>query len=236
MNKIICRGYRFPPEIIQRAIWLYYRFTLSLRDVEELLAERGIDVTYETIRQWGIRFGTAIARDLGSGRPRAQSRWHMDEMFVSMGGKRVYLWSAVDHEGEVLDCLVQSRRNKRAAIKLMRKLLKKQGFVPTTIVTDRLAAYAAAMSDLRLSVMHERGKRKNNRAESSHVPIRRRERKMQGFKSPGSAQRFLSIHASVYNNFNTGFNTGRHLISAATHRQLRSDAFAAWRQALDAAA
>jgi putative transposase len=156
----------------------------------------------------------------------------MDEMFVSIDGKRVYLWRAVDHEGEVLDCLVQSRRNKRAAIKLMRKLLKKQGFVPTTIVTDHLAAYAAAMSDLRLSVMHERGKRKNNRAESSHVPIRRRERKMHGFKSPGSAQRFLSIHASVYNNF----NPGRHLISAANHRQLRSDAFAAWRQALDAAA
>ena len=151
MNKIICRGYRFPPEIIQRAIWLYYRFTLSLRDVEELLAERGIEVTYETIRQWGIQFGPAIARDLRSRRPRPHSRWHMDEMFVSIGGKRVYLWRVLDHEGEVLDCLVQSRRNKRAAIKLMRKLLKKQGFVPTTIVTDHLAAYAAAMSDLRLS-------------------------------------------------------------------------------------
>ncbi len=173
MKKIICRGYRFPPEIIQRAIWLYCRFTLSLRDVEELLAERGIEVTYETIRQWGIQFGPAIARDLRSRRPRPHSRWHMDEMFVSIGGK-----------GEVLDCLVQSRRNKRAATKLMRKLLKKYGFVPATIVTDHLAAYAAAMRDLRLSVMQERGKRKNNRAESSHVPIRRRERKMQGFKSP----------------------------------------------------
>jgi putative transposase len=232
MNKIICRGYRFPPEIIQRATWLYYRFTLSLRDVEELLAERGIEVTYETIRQWGIQFGPAIARDLRSRRPRPHSRWHMDEMFVSIGGKRMYLWRAVDHEGEVLDCLVQSRRNKRAALKLMRKLLKKQGLVPTAIVTDHLAAYAAVMSDLRLSVMQERGKRKNNRAESSHVPIRRRERKMQGFKSPGSAQRFLSIHASVYNNF----NTRRHLISAANHRQLRSKAFAAWRQASDAPA
>jgi len=160
MKKIICRGYRFPPEIIQRAIWLYCRFTLSLRDVEELLAERGIEVTYETIRQWGIQFGPAIARDLRSRRPRPHSRWHMDEMFVSIGGKQMHLWRAVDHEGEVLDCLVQSRRNKRAAIKLMRKLLKKQGFVPTTIVTDYLAAYAAAMSDLRLSVIQERGKRK----------------------------------------------------------------------------
>src|SRR5258707_3084867 len=232
MNKIICRGYRFPPEIIQRAIWLYYRFALSLRDVEELLAERGIEVTYETIRQWGIRFGPAIARDLRSRRPRRHSQWHMDEMFVSIGGKWMYLWRAVDQEGEVLDCLVQSRRNKRAAIKLMRKLLKKQGFVPITVVTDNLAAYAAAISDLRLSVIHDRSKRNNNRAESSHVPIRRRERKMQGFKSPGSAQRFLSIHASVYNNF----NTGRHLISATSHRQLRSEAFAAWRRASDAAA
>jgi putative transposase len=232
MNKIICRGYRFPPEIIQRAIWLYYRFTLSLRDVEELLAERGIEVTYETIRQWGIQFGPPIARDLRSRRSRPHARWHMDEMFVSIGGKRMYLWRAVDHEGEVLDCLVQSRRNKCAAIKLMRKLLKKQGFVPTTIVTDHLAAYTAAMSDLRLSAMHERGKRKNNRAESSHVPSRRRERKMQGFKSPGSAQRFLLIHAAVYNNF----NSGRHLISAATHRQLRSEAFAAWRRAAGIAA
>ncbi len=230
MNKIIYRGYRFPPEIIQRAVWLYYRFTLSLRDVEELLAERGIEATHETIRQWGIQFGPVIARDLRS--PASATRWHMDEMFVSIGGKRMYLWRAVDHEGEVLDCVVQSRRNKRAATKLMRKLLKKYGFVPTTIVTDHLAAYAAAMSDLRVSVRQERGKRKDNRAESSHVPIRRRERKMQGFGSPGSAQRFLSIHASIYNNF----NTGRHLISAANHRQLRSEAFAAWCRASDAAA
>ncbi len=232
MNKIIYRGYRFPPEIIERAVWLYYRFTLSLRDVEELLAERGIEVTYETIRHWGIQFGPAIARDLRSRRPRPHARWHMDEMFVSIGGKQMYLRRAVDHEGEVLDCLVQSRRNKCAAIKLMRKLLKKQGFIPTTIVTDHLAAYTAAMSDLRLSAMHERGKRKNNRAESSHVPIRRRERKLQGFKSPGSAQRFLSIHAAVYNNF----NTCRHLISAANHRPLRSEAFAAWRRAAGIAA
>src|SRR5216684_600003 len=111
MNKIFCRGYRFPPEIIQRAIWFYYRFTLSLRDVEERLAERGIEVTYETIRQWGIEFGPAIARDLRSRRPRPHARWHMDEMFVLIRGKRMYLWRAVDREGEVLDCLVQPRRN-----------------------------------------------------------------------------------------------------------------------------
>src|SRR6266478_8705156 len=173
----------------------------------------------------GNRSGSAIT-------PASATRWHMDEMFVSIGGKRMYLWRAVDHEGEVLDCLVQSRRNKCAATKLMRKLLKKYGFVPSTIVTDHLPAYAAAMSDLRVSVRQERGKRKDNRAESSHVPIRRRERKMQGFKSPGSAQRFLSIHASIYNNF----NTCRHLISAANHRQLRSEALAAWRRAAGIAA
>src|ERR1700681_3154715 len=231
MNKIICRGYRCPPEIIQRAIWLYYRFTLSLRDVEELLAERGIEVTYETIRQWGTQFGPAIAQDLRSRRPRPHSRWHMDEMFVSIGGKRMYLWRAVDHEGEVLDCLVQSRRNKRAATKLMRKLLKKYGFVPTTIVTDHLAAYAAAMSDLRVSVRQERGNRKNNRAESSHVPIRRHERKMQGFKSPGSAQRCLSIHAATYNTF----NVQRHLTSGRTHRAFRASAVQTWREVVAAA-
>jgi len=232
MKKIFCRGYRFPPEIIQRAIWLYYRFTLSLPDVEERLAERGIEVTYETIRQWGIQFGPVIARDLRSRRPRPHSRWHMDEMFVSIGGKRMYLWRAVDHEGEVLDCLVQSRRNKRAATKLMRKLLKKQGFVPTTIVTDHLAAYAAAMSDLRLSVIQERGKRKNNRAESSHVPIRRRERKMQGSNHPDRLSAFSQFTPSIYNTF----NTCRHLISATNHRQLRSEAFAAWRRAAGIAA
>jgi putative transposase len=232
MNKIICRGYRFPPEIIQRAIWLYYRFTLSLRDVEELLAERGIEVTYETIRQWGIQLGRqslGICDHAGLGHTRDALWMRCSSQSATSG---CICGAPSDHEGEVLDCLVQSRRNKYATIKLMRKLLKKQGFVPTTIVTDHLAAYAAAMSDLRLSVMQERGKRNNNRAESSHVPIRRRERKMRGFKSPGSAQRFLSIHASVYNNF----NTGRHLISAATHRQLRSEAFAAWRRASNAAA
>src|SRR5712671_610482 len=213
MARLSYRRHRFPPPIIQHAIWLYLRFTLSFRDVEELLAERGIDVSYETIRRWVAVFGPLIARRLRAMRPKPHTTWHLDEMFVSIGGKRMYLWRAVDAEGEVLDCLVQSRRNKRAATKLMRKLLKKYGFVPTTIVTDHLAAYAAPMSDLRVSVRQERGKRKDNRAESSHVPIRRRERKMQGFESPESAQRSLSIHASIYNNF----NTCRHLISAANH-------------------
>jgi putative transposase len=129
MSKISYRGYRFPPDIIQRAVWLYFRFSLSFRDVEDLLAERGIEVSYETIRQWVTRFGPAIAQDLRSRRPRPHGQRHLDEMFVSIGGKWMYLWRAVDAEGEVLDCLVQSRRDKRAARKLMRKLLKEQGFV-----------------------------------------------------------------------------------------------------------
>src|SRR5205814_6402095 len=137
MGRISYRGYRFPPDIIQRAVWLYFRFTLSFRDVEDLLAERGIEVSYETIRQWVVRFGPAIARDLRSRRPRPHGQWHLDEMFVSIGGKWMYLWRAVDGEGEVLDCLVQSRRDKRAAKKLMRKLLKKQGFSPSYLLTDQ---------------------------------------------------------------------------------------------------
>src|SRR4029450_8347091 len=143
MSRISYRGYRFPPDIIQRAVWLYFRFTLSFRDVEDLLAERGIEVSYETIRQWVTRFGPAIARDLRSRRPRPHGQWHLDEMFVSIGGKRMYLWRAVDAEGEVLDCLVQSRRNKRAALRLMRKLIRKYRMVPATFVTDRLSSYEA---------------------------------------------------------------------------------------------
>ena len=183
------RGFRFPKAIIQHAIWLYLRFTLSLRDVEELLAERGIIVTYETVRVWVARFGPLIARRLRRRRGRPSSRWHLDEMFVKIAGRTMYLWRAVDSEGEVLDMLVQSRRDKRAALRLLRKLLKKQGMAPEELVTDRLRAYGAAARELGLSAEHIQGKRKNNRAEGSHVPIRRRERKMQGFRSPGSAQR-----------------------------------------------
>jgi putative transposase len=148
-------------------------------------------------------------------------------MFVKIRGRWMYLWRAVDAEGEILDTLVQSKRNKRAALRLMRKLLKKQGMAPVTLVTDRLSAYPAAVRELGLSSEHIRGKRKNNRAESSHVPIRRRERKMQGFRSAGSAQRFLTLHAAVANTF----TTCRHLVSAKTHRLLRNQAFVAWRQA-----
>jgi putative transposase len=226
-------GYRFPRDIIQRAVWMYLRFTLSFRDVEELLAERGIVVTYESIRRWVLTFGPAIARRLRARRPRPHGRWHMDEMVVRVGGKQMFLWRAVDAEGEVLDMLVQPKRDRRAAQKLMRKLLKRQGMVPEEWVTDRNPAYGAALRELKLTrIPHTRRKRANNRAESSHVPVRRRERKLQGFKTPRSAQRFLSLHTATYNTF----TVPRHLVSARTHRLFRAEAFEAWRNAAGVAA
>jgi transposase-like protein len=232
MTRTPYRGFRFPRPIIQHAVWLYARFILSLRDVEEILAERGVTVTYETIRVWVTRFGPLIARRLGGQRGKPSNTWHLDEMFVRIGGRQMYLWRAVDAEGEILEMLVQGKRDKRAALRLIRKLLRKQGIAPATLVTDRLGAYRAASRELGLSAEHVRGKRKNNRAESSHVPIRRRERKMQGFRSAGSAQRFLAIHAAVANTF----TTCRHLVSAKTHRLLQSEAFEAWDQAAALAA
>ena len=208
-------------------MWLYFRFTLSCRNVEDLLAERGLDISYETVRRWVLKFGPSFARELRSRRHRPTSQWHLDEMAVLIGGKRFWLWRAVDDEGEVLDLLVQRRRDKNAAVKLMRKLIKKQGFAPGVLVTDKLRSYGAAKAALGLSALHEQGLRKNNRAENSHQPVRRRERKMQRFKSPGSAQRFLSTHAVVHNTF----NVQRHLTSRATLRVLRDEALQMWRAA-----
>src|ERR671910_1945133 len=226
-------GYRFPADIIQRAVWMYLRFTLSFRDVEELLAERGIMVTYESIRRWVLIFGPAIARRLRARRPRPHGRWHMDEMFVRIGGKQMYLWRAVDAEGEVLEVLLQAKRATKAARKLTRKLLKKQGMMPDEWVTDKNPSYGAALRELRLTrAAHTRRKSANNRAESSHVPVRRRERKLQGFKSPRSAQRFLSLHAATYNTF----TVPRHLTTARTYRLFRAEAFEAWRNAAGIAA
>jgi transposase-like protein len=231
MSKINFAGYRFPPEIIRQAIWLYLRFTLSLRDVEDLLAERGIEVSYETVRRWVNHFGPLIAADLRKRRPKPHSFWHLDEVYLKIDGRMAYLWRAVDAEGEVLDVLVQSKRDKRAAVKLMRKLLKKYAMVPDRLVTDDLRSYGAAVRDLGIESRHERGKWKNNRAENSHQPTRRREGKMQRFKSAGSAQKLLSTHAAVYNTF----NVQRHLVSAETHRTLRAEAMTTWREAATAA-
>ena len=219
--------HQFPPTIIRHAVWLYLRFTLSFRDVEDLLAERGIDVSYESVRRWVVKFGPVFARELRRRRPRPSSRWNLDEMAIQIAGERFWLWRAVDHEGEVLDILMQRRRNKAAALKLMRKLLKKQSFAPVVLVTDKLGSYGAAKAELGLSAHHERRRRANNRAENSHQPVRRRERKMQRFKSPGSAQRFLSCHSAIYN----VFNVQRHLISRRTLRAFRSEAINTWQAA-----
>src|ERR1700686_3158679 len=151
MFPIPYRRHRFPPTVIQHAVWLYLRFTLSYRDVEELLAQRGLDLSYESVRSWVLKFGPAIAQRLRQRRPRPSDRWHLDEMVVRIAGKRMYLWRAVDHEGEVLEMLVQRRRNKRAALRLMRKLLRKQGFAPKLLTTDKLGSYGSAFRHLRLT-------------------------------------------------------------------------------------
>jgi transposase-like protein len=231
MSNVSYRRHRFSVEIIQHAVCLYFRFPLSFRDVEDLLAGRGIDVSYETVRRWSVKFGLAYARRLRRSHPLADVRWHLDEMFVSINGKTIYLWRAVDCEGEVLDVLVQSRRNKKAALKLMRKLLKAQGFAPTAVVTDKLPSYLAALETLGMKRNHVTGGRSNNRAENSHLPIRQRERRMQRFKSAGSAQRFLSTHAAIYNTF----YVQRHLISRRTLRQFRSAAMERWQDVTAAA-
>ena len=219
--------HRFPAVVIQHAAWLYFRFTLSYRNVEDLLAERGLAVSYETVRRWVLKFGPLFARELRRRRQRPTSQWHLDEMAIVIGGKPFWLWRAVDSEGEVLDLLVQRRRNKAAAAKLTRKLLKKQGFPPDVIMTDKLRSHDAAKIEMGLTARHEQGLRKNNRAENSHQLVRRREFKMQRFKSPGSAQRFLSGHAAVHNNF----NVQRHLTSRTTLRVLRGAAIETWRRA-----
>ncbi|RVQ66398.1 IS6 family transposase [Croceicoccus ponticola] len=233
MKPISFKRHRFPPDVIRLGVWLYYRFTLSLRDVEDLLAERGIDLCYETVRCWANKFGPAIAANIRRKRGRADCVWHLDEMVVRINGQRMYMWRAVDKEGEVLDVLVQKRRNKEAALKLLRKLLKKQGAVPEAIVTDGLKSYPAALKVLGCVDRHRPGRlRDNNRVENSHLPVRRRERKMQRFKSQGQAQRFVSTHSAIYNIF----NTQRHLISRNTMRNSRSAAMAEWNAASAAAA
>ena len=232
MKPISYARHRFPPDVIRHAVWLYLRFTLSYRDVEDLLAERRIEVSNESIRRWVLKFGPGIALNLRKARPEPDDRWHLDEIVISIAGQRMYMWRAVDSEGEMLDVLVQRRRDKAAALRLLRKLLLRQGFVPTVVVTDKLGSYCAALRTIGFSGRHEQGLRSNNRAENSHQPVRRRERKMQGFKSPKSAQRFVSVHAAVYN----VFNIQRHLLCRPTLRQFRGEAYRAWNKATAAAA
>jgi transposase-like protein len=194
--------------VIRNAVRLHLRFSLSSRDIEDLLDEPGLDISYQTIGRWVAKVGPRSARKSLRRHPRLACR-DLNEMVVTIEGWRFWLWRAVDNEGEVLDLLMQSRRNTTAAIRLMLKLLRKQGFTQEVIVTDPPRSYSAAMRELRLSARHEQGRRQNDRAENSHQPTRRGERKMRRFKSPGSAQRFLSAHAGVHNTF----NVERHLIS-----------------------
>lgn len=232
MQGLSFKRHRFPPEVIRYTVWLYFRFTLSLRDIEELLAQRGIEVSYETIRMWTIKFGPLIASNLRSRKGQSSGRWHLDEMMIKISGRRMYLWRAVDDEGEVLDVLVQKRRNAHAAYKLLRRLPKNQGIQPQSVTTDKLGSYRVAMTKLGISARHRTGgSLGNNRAENSHLPIRRRERKQQKFKSQGSAQRFLSTYGAVYNTF----NLQPHLISRHGHRILRGRAHDAWAMATKAA-
>ena len=218
--------HQFPPDIIRHAVWLYLRFTLSFRDVEDLLAERRLDVSYETVRRWVWKFGPLFAKELRRRRHRPTCHWHLDEMAV-LSRRAILTLASGRRRGRGLRSAGAAATRQEAAVKLMRKLLKKHGFAPDVLVTDQLRSYAAAKSELRLTARHEQGLRRNNRAENSHLPVRRRERKMQRFKSPGSAQRFLSVHAAVQN----AFNVQRHLVSRSTLRALRGEAFQNWRAA-----
>src|SRR6266436_6103933 len=218
------KNHRFPTEIISHAVWLYFRFCLSFRDVEELLLERGVVVTYEAIRKWCGKFGQQYATQLRRRRPRPGDKWHLDEVFLTIKGEHHYLWRAVDQEGNVLDILVQRRRDKQAAKKFFRKLLKGLTYIPRVIITDKLKSYGAAKRDILPGVEHRQHRDLNNRAENSHQPTRQRERIMKRFKSPRQVQRFLAAHDQVANIF----PRRRDHDTAANLRSVRTQAFATW--------
>ena len=188
------RGHRFPAEVIAHAVWLYFRFPLSLRMVEDLLAARDIIVSHETVRRWAEKFGRDFANKIRRRTPRYGDKWHLDEVVVAINGKKHWLWRAVDQEGFVLDVLVQSRRDQRSAERLLRKLLRKHGRSPRVMITDKLGSYGAARRAMGMKFEHRQHKGLNNRAENSHLPTRRRKRIMKRFKSARHLQRFLSIH------------------------------------------
>jgi putative transposase len=223
------RYFNSSPEIIRLAVMMYVKYPLSLRNVEDLLSERGIDISYETVRFWWNRFGPMFAAEIRKKRVAhmggyPQWRWHLDEVFVKVNGKLCYLWRAVDHEGEVLETVVTTRRDKAAALKFLKRILKKYGR-PKSVVTDGLCSYGAAMRDIGIADRQEVGGRLNNRAENSHQPFRRRERAMQRFRSMKTLQKFSSIHAQVHNHF----NQERHLVTSVVYKHRRSAALAEWR-------
>jgi putative transposase len=220
------KRHRFPAEIISHCVWLYFRFCLSYRDVEELMAARGVILTYEAVRSWCRKFGQAYAKALRQRHPRPGDKWHLDEVFLTIHGERQYLWRAVDQDGYVLDILVQRRRDKHAAKKFFRKLLKGLRYVPRVIITDKLRSYGAAKQEILPSIEHRQHRYLNNRAENSHQPTRQRERRMQRFKSPGHAQRFLSVYGPITSHF----RPRRHLLPAPVYRQEMRQRFQAWQE------
>ncbi len=226
MNTPSYTRHRFPSPIISYAFWLYHRFSLSFRDVEGLLAERGIAVSYESVRYWCRKFGTVYARRLRNKEGRLGDTWHLDELFVTIRGERDYLWRAADQDGDTIDILLQNRRDRQAAKRFFRKLLKAHKDLVSTGLSPTSWEATAAHRELIPTIPHATGQYENNRVEVSHQPTRQRERQMRRFKSVGQAQRFLSIHAAVQNLF----RVGRHLLRSCHHRLLRDRAFECWQQ------
>ncbi|MCP5091514.1 MAG: IS6 family transposase [Gammaproteobacteria bacterium] len=222
------KRYRFPSDIISYAVWLYYRFNLSYRDIEDLLAERGINVTYETIRLWCIKSDSKYVIRLKRKHQGYGDTLFIDEVFIRIDGKQHYLWRAVDQDGEVVDVFLQKRRDGAAAKRFFTRLLKIHQGEPRKIVTDKLRSYGVAHPELIPDTIHDASQYANNRAELSHQPTRVRDRGMRRFKSIVQAQRFLDVHAAVYNLF----NLDRHLISASHYRLFRLRAFASWKGAV----
>ena len=223
------KRHRFPPEIIQYAVWLYHRFNLSHRDIEDLLSQRGIEVSYEAIRLWCNKFGLKYAEQLRRKHQGYGDTFFIDEVFVKIQGQRYYLWRAVDQDGEVVDVFLQKRRDGKAAKRFFKRLLRKHKGEPRKIVTDKLRSYGVAHRELIPETIHDTSQYANNRCELSHEPARVRERGMRKFKSIHQAQRFLNAHAAVYNLF----NLGRHLVSADSYRFFRQRAFASWEKAVE---
>jgi putative transposase len=223
------RYFNSSPEVIRLVVMMYVKYPLSLRNVEDILAERGIDISHETVRFWWNRFGPIFADEIRKTRIAqlrryTQWRWHLDEVFVRINGRLCYLWRAVDHEGEVLESVVTAKRDKATALKFQKRIMKKYGH-SQTVVTDGLCSYSAAMKELGIADRHEVGRRLNNRAENSHQPFRRRERAMQRFRSAKTLQKFSSIHAQVHNHF----NQERHLVTREVYKLRRTASLMAWR-------
>jgi putative transposase len=231
-KRVSYKRHCFPPEVIAHAVWLYFRFPLSLRLVEEMLLERGIVLSYETVRRWALKFGPAYARRLRRKMPSRYDIWHLDEVVVTMSGQKHWLWRAVDQDGYVLDEIVHTRRDTKAAKRLLRRLLRKQGGPPRRLITDKLGSYAAAQRQVMPAVEHRSHKGLNIRAENSHLPFRRRERVMQGFRSPRYLQRFISVFSAVRNLF-VPSRSSRFASAAHLHRL---NAMAVWKAAANIAA